>query len=169
MPAVIVRMPFTMTAVPSTPTRERANLRSSQWNAAARAAHAVMGVMADAAVTGPPLGAGAGFVVGQDAGEERLFQVGAHRVEVSDEPTGVHDHDAVGDPGDLVEMVAADEHGGPRPRPAGQSIAEQEDRGGVEGVARLVEDDEARVVLERRGQADALAVAERESAEAAAA
>ena len=41
--------------------------------------------------------------------EERVLDLGGGGVEVADQPAGVHHDDAIGDAGDLVEVVAADQ------------------------------------------------------------
>lgn len=101
----------------------------------------------------------AAFVIGPETGEEGPFQVRACSVEFPDQPAGVHQQHTIGDTGHLVEVMTADEDRRTRPRPAQQLLAQQDHRGRVEGVARFVEDDHARIVLHRCGEADSLPVA----------
>jgi hypothetical protein len=68
----------------------------------------------------------------------------------------------------LAEQVAGDEHGPALRRQFAEQAAEPADAIRVEPVERLVEDQHARVTEQRPGQAEPLAHAEREPADAAA-
>ena len=102
-----------------------------------------------------------------DPGEEGAFEIAAGRVEVTDESAGVHDHDPVRDPGDLVEVVAADQDRGAGRGAFEQGVAQDEHARRIEGVAGLIQDNESGCVLESRGEADALPVAKGEASDPA--
>ena len=88
---------------------------------------------------------------------------------MGDQAATVDDHDLVDRLGDLGQEVAGDEH---RPALVGQAAdqaAQPVDALGVEAVGRLVEDQDLGVAEQGGGQPEALAHAEREAADPAAA
>src|SRR5215469_10072495 len=98
--------------------------------------------------------------------EERRFQ-GGRPAEFVQRPgeaelSRVDDHHVVGGLGHLAEHVAGDNDGAALVGQGAQQPAQPGDAGGVEAVGRLVEQENLRVAEEGRGQAQALAHAERE-------
>jgi hypothetical protein len=82
-------------------------------------------------------------------------------------PTGHHapagdDADAVAQPLDELQLVAGEDDRHPVVGLAAQHAAHHLDRRGVQPGERLVEDEHLRVVHQRRGELDALLVAQRQ-------
>src|SRR5262245_51674444 len=99
--------------------------------------------------------------------QERRLQGAAGPAEIMQWPgeaelSRVDDHHMAGRLGHLAEHVAGHDDGAALAGQAAQQPAEPGDAGRVEAVGRLVEEEDLRVAEERRGQAEALAHAERE-------
>ena len=86
-------------------------------------------------------------------------------VELLEQPSVVHDADAVGQVGDLGEDVARHEDGDAALAcQRAKQLADLDDAGRVQRVGRLVQDEQVGVVQQRPGQREPLPVAEREHA-----
>ena len=73
-----------------------------------------------------------------------------------DEATSCEDRDPIGDLLHLREDVARDEHGPALGTEAPKEVAHLDDPGGIEAVGGLVQDQQRRVLQQRRGDAEAL-------------
>ena len=79
-----------------------------------------------------------------------------------DDPAAGDDHDVLADVLDEVELVAAEDDAGAGRRLLADDLGHRRDADRVEPGERLVEDEQLRVVDERRGELDALLVAVRQ-------
>ncbi len=96
---------------------------------------------------------------------DKAGAAGGHKIDHlarGNKAAAVHDGDGHAEILDEIELMAREEHGFARPRRLGKDGAHRVHAGRVDARERLVEDDELRIVHQRRRQLHALLVAERQ-------